>query len=298
MERRSPPFPRKPAWLRTRLPGGSPYRAVRGTLEREGLHTVCEQARCPNLAECWACGTATFLILGGVCTRGCGFCAVARGDPGGAADEREPARVAEAVRDMGLRYAVVTSVTRDDLPDGGASVFARTVRSLKALEPAPLVEVLVPDYAADRLGAVLEAGPDALAHNLEVVERLSPDVRHGRFDYRRSLEVLRRARALAPRTLTKSSLLLGLGETRDEVLRSMADLREADVDILVLGQYLRPSPSQVAVREYLPPEAFDRLAEEGRGMGFRHVSAGPLVRTSYRAAEAYVERRVRGAPEA
>ncbi len=298
MERRSSPSPRKPEWLRTRLPGGSPYRSVRGTLGRESLRTVCEEARCPNLGECWACGTATFLILGGLCTRGCGFCAVARGDPGGQADEGEPARVAEAVRTMGLRYAVVTSVTRDDLPDGGASTFARTVRSLKALEPAPLVEVLVPDYAADRLGKVLEAGPDVLAHNLEVVERLSPAIRHAGFDYRRSLAVLRNSRALAPRIVTKSSLLLGLGETRDEVLRAMADLREAGVDLLVLGQYLRPSSRQVAVREYLRPEAFDRLADEARRMGFGHVSAGPLVRTSYRAAEAYVERLARGAPGA
>jgi lipoic acid synthetase len=206
--------------------------------------------------------------------------------------------VAEAVRAMGLRYAVVTSATRDDLPDGGASAFARTVRSLKALEPAPLVEVLIPDYTADRLDAVLGSGPDVLAHNLEVVERLSPAIRHAGFDYRRSLEVLRSSRALAPRIATKSSLLLGLGETRDEVLRAMADLREAGVDILVLGQYLRPSRRQVAVREYLRPEDFDRLADEGRRMGFGHASAGPLVRTSYRAAESYVEHGTRPASEA
>jgi len=199
---------------------------------------------------------------------------------------------------MGLRYAVVTAVTRDDLTDGGASLFARTVRSLKALEPAPLVEVLVPDYTRDRLDTVLASAPDVLAHNLEVVERLSPAIRHDRFDYRRSLEVLRSSRALAPRIVTKSSLLLGLGETRDEVLRAMADLRDADVDILVLGQYLRPSRRQVPVREYLRPSDFEHLADEGRRMGFGHVCAGPLVRTSYRASEAYVERRTQSAPEA
>ncbi|MDW7712317.1 MAG: lipoyl synthase [Deferrisomatales bacterium] len=285
---------RKPEWLKVRVPGGERYRAVRETLREGGLHTVCEEARCPNAAECWESGTATFLLLGETCTRGCGFCAVHRGDPGGALDPGEPSQVATAARRMGLSYAVLTSVTRDDLPDGGASVFAAAVARLKALVPPPLVEVLVPDYSNGPLAAVLTAGPDVLAHNVEVVERLTPDLRHGRFAYRRSLAVLQEARTLSRAVLTKSSLLLGLGETRDEVLRTMEDLRTAGVEILVLGQYLQPTRSHAAVRAFVPPEAFEALAEEGRRMGFGYVAAAPLARTSYRAAEAYVQRLRKG----
>ena len=284
----------KPSWLKVPLPGGERYRRVKRAVERGGLHTVCSEAQCPNRGECWNAGTATFLILGDTCTRGCRFCAVTRGDPAGAADAGEPARVARGAEQMGLDYAVVTSVTRDDLADGGASIFADTVRALRALDPAPRVEVLIPDYTGEALRAVIDAGPVVLAHNVEVVERLSASMRHPRFDYRRSLEVLERAgEAGAPRgLLTKSSILLGLGETRRELLATMRDLRRAGVAILVLGQYLRPTRDHAEVAEYVPPERFDELAALGGELGFDFVAASPLARTSYRAAEAYVRRRV------
>jgi len=289
--RNEPALPRKPDWLRVRLPGGERYQRVRHAVRAGGLHTVCEEARCPNAAECWESGTATFLILGDVCTRGCAFCAVSRGSPEGIADESEAARVAEAAAEMGLDYAVLTSVTRDDLPDGGASAFAEAVRRLRALQPAPLVEVLIPDYSGEELSTVLGARPDVLAHNVEVVERLTPHLRHRRFSYRRSLGVLAEVRHSTPGLLTKSSILLGLGETRAEVLRTMADLREVGVEILVLGQYLQPTRDHAPVLQYVPPDVFREFAQEGQRMGFGHVAAGPLVRTSYRAAEAYVQRR-------
>jgi lipoic acid synthetase len=278
---------RKPDWLKMRLPGGEGYRAVRKALTAGGLHTVCESARCPNRGECWAEGTATFLILGSVCTRGCGFCSVDRGAPGGVVDEGEPARVAEAVAAMGLRYAVVTSVTRDDLPDGGASVFAATVRAIRALDPPVLAEVLVPDYLDGDLATVLDSNPEVVAHNVEVVERLTPALRHGRFSYRRSLRTLEQARATRADGLVKSSILLGLGETEEEIEATMRDLRSVGVDVLVLGQYLRPTPGHAEVVEYVHPDRFDAWAERGREMGFGFVASGPLVRTSYRAAEAF-----------
>lgn len=291
---------RKPPWLAVRMPGGERYRQVRGALAAGGLHTVCEEARCPNAAQCWEAGTATFLILGDVCTRGCAFCAVSRGKPAGdSADAQgEAVRVAGAVARLGLDYAVVTSVTRDDLPDGGASAFAATVAHLRALAPAPLVEVLIPDYTGPALDTVLAAAPHVLAHNVEVVERLTARLRHPRFGYRRSLQVLSEARERAPAVLTKSSILLGLGETRDEVIQTMVDLRRAGVEILALGQYLQPTRAHAPVVEYLTPEVFAALAEEGRRMGFGYVAAGPLVRTSYRAAEAYARRRAVGGPPA
>lgn len=290
------PHGRKPPWLAVRMPGGERYRRVRAALEAGRLHTVCEEARCPNAAECWEAGTATFLILGDTCTRGCAFCAVTRGEsasaPGDA--EEEAGRVAAAVHRLGLDYAVVTSVTRDDLPDGGASAFAAVVRRLRALDPAPLVEVLIPDYTGAPLNTVLAAAPRVLAHNVEVVERLTPVLRHPRFGYRRSLQVLAEAQERASGVLTKSSILLGLGERREEVLQTMEDLRRAGVEILVLGQYLQPTRAHAPVAEYLAPEVFAGLAEEARRMGFGTVAAGPLVRTSYRAAEAYARGRAPG----
>ncbi|MFO8073732.1 MAG: lipoyl synthase [Polyangia bacterium] len=282
----------KPEWLKVRLPGGERYRRVKRAVESGGLNTVCREARCPNVGECWDAGTATFMILGDSCTRGCRFCSVRRANPGGETDLDEPRRVARAASEMGLDYAVVTSVTRDDLEDGGAAVFADTIHSLRSLDPAPLVEVLIPDYLGEPLATVIEAGPVVLAHNIEVVERLSGSMRHSRFSYRRSLEVLEEARRLGgPRgMLTKSSILLGLGESRFEIVSAMRDLREAGVSLLVLGQYLRPTRSSAEVAEYVRPEVFDELTEAGREMGFDYVASTPLARTSYRAAEAYVKR--------
>ena len=281
--------PSKPPWLKTRLSVAKSYPHVRAALSSANLHTVCEEARCPNRTECWDSGTATFLILGDQCTRGCAFCAVKRGDPFGHLDKKEPVRVAGAALLMELDYVVLTSVTRDDLPDGGAAAYAETLRQLRLTLPDAKVEVLTPDYLGAQLRTVLGAKPDVFAHNIEVVERLSPHLRHLRFDYRRSLQVLREAKGLRPHMPTKSSLLLGVGETDEELVRTMGDLRSAGVDILVLGQYLQPTPANAPVVEFIPPERFDDLAGTGRRMGFSHVSAGPLVRTSYCAAEIFAK---------
>jgi len=266
---------------------------VRKAVSSCGLHTVCEEARCPNVGECWNAGTATFLILGDACTRGCAFCAVARCASGAPSDPGEPERVARAAAEMALEYAVVTSVTRDDLADGGASIFAATVAALRRLEKPPLVELLTPDYSGGPLEAVVDSAPDVFAHNIEVVERLTPALRHRRFDYRRSLACLGAAKARRPSLVTKSSILLGLGERGEELEATMRDLRAAGVDILVLGQYLRPTPKNAEVVEYVPPEKFEEWRLCGLELGFDFVAAGPLVRTSYRAAEAFVRGRSR-----
>ncbi len=285
---------RKPDWLKVKLPGGEGYRAVRKALSAGGLYTVCESAQCPNQGECWAAGTATFMILGNTCTRGCRFCAVDKKAKGDLLDPDEPTNVAAAVRDMKLRYAVITSVCRDDVPDGGAQQFADTVRAVRALESDPKVEVLIPDYLYGYLDFVLESHPHVLAHNIEVVERLTQKMRDRRFQYRRSLACLEQSRARGAETLlTKSSIMLGLGETDEEVESAMADLRKVEVNILVIGQYLQPTRRHAEVEEYVHPDRFDALAEKGRAMGFGFVVAGPLVRTSYKAAEAYVAHQVR-----
>ncbi|MBW2277603.1 MAG: lipoyl synthase [Deltaproteobacteria bacterium] len=284
---------RKPDWLKVKIPAGERYRRVRGAVRGMELHTVCQEARCPNVGECWEHGTATFLILGVTCTRGCRFCAVSRGDPGGAVDRDEPGRVATAALQMELDYVVITSVTRDDLTDGGASVFADSVAAIKALDPAPLVELLIPDLRGSDLEAVLDARPDVLAHNIEVVEHLTQTLRHARFDYRRSLSVLEQAAARGE-AITKSSIMVGLGETAKDVISAMRDLRGVGVRILVLGQYLQPTRAHAEVVQFVPPEQFDAWADQGREMGFEFVAAGPLVRTSYRAAEAYSKRLVEG----
>ena len=282
---------RKPDWLKVSIPGGERYRRVHGAVRRMGLHTVCQEAHCPNVGECWDHGTATFLVLGDTCTRGCRFCAVSRGDPAGVVDADEPARVAEAAAQMELDYVVVTSVTRDDLDDGGATVFAETVAAVKALDPPPLVELLIPDLIGADLELVLDARPDVLAHNVEVVERLTEVMRHARFAYRRSLAVLEQA-SVRGEAITKSSIMVGLGESDEDVLSAMRDLRGVGVRILVLGQYLRPTRGHAEVVEYVHPERFDDWAEQGRALGFEFVAAGPLVRTSYRAAEAFAKRLV------
>lgn len=279
----------KPEWLRVGIRADGRLDRMVEVLGRHRLHTVCQSARCPNLPRCWGAGTATFMILGDVCTRRCRFCSTRTGWPGGRVDPGEPRRIAAAVRELGLSYVVLTSVDRDDLPNGGAGQWARTIRAVREAAPGAVVEALVPDFSGDReaLGEVLAAGPRVLGHNLETVRRLTPLVRDPRASYELSLEVLAAAKRLRPGVLTKSSLLLGLGEGEEEVREALRDLLSAGVDILVLGQYLRPGPEQLPVARYLPPAEFARWEEEARRMGFRAVVAGPLVRTSFRAAEVY-----------
>jgi len=280
------PRPVRPAWLRAPAPVGENYRELKGLVSSLHLHTVCESAACPNVGECWNRRTATFMILGNVCTRRCGFCAVQKGAPL-PVDYDEPRRVAEACAVLGLRYAVITSVNRDDRRDGGAELFALTIHAIRERIPGCRVEVLVPDFqgSADAMRVVMDALPDVLNHNIETVPRLYRQVRLGA-RYGRSLEMLACARRLRPDTPTKSGLMLGLGETRDEVLEVMRDLRAHAVSILTLGQYLRPSAKHLPILRYLPREEFDELRERGREMGFSHVEAGPLVRSSYHASEA------------
>jgi len=256
-------------------------------LDRRGLHTVCDSARCPNKAECWGCGTATFMILGNTCTRNCRFCAVATGRTGDSVNPDEPGQLAQAVAELRLTYAVLTSVDRDDLPDRGAGHFAACVRAIKAGNPGVRVEVLVPDFREGEIDLVLAAGPDAVAHNVETVPRLQR-VRDARASYEGSLHTLERA-AAAGIEVVKSSLLLGLGETREEVLGVLDDLRRIGCGSVVLGQYLRPTPSQVPVAEYVTPETFAEYAREARARGFSAVVSGPLARTSYHARQAFEE---------
>jgi lipoic acid synthetase len=279
----------KPDWLRVRMPGGDRYEHVKRTLRELNLHTVCEEASCPNVGECWGGGTATVMLMGDVCTRGCRFCDVSSGMPG-PLDPLEPRHLAEAVGRLGLDYLVVTSVNRDELEDGGASHFAKAIEELRRAAPRTLVEVLTPDFQGSRDGLqmIVDARPTVAAHNLETVERLTPRVRDRRATYRQSLEVLEIYKRGGMRT--KSSLMLGLGETQGEVLQAMRDLRAVGCDILTLGQYLRPSDKHLPVEEFVRPEAFARLEREGLGLGFRFVAAGPLVRSSYKAGEYFIQR--------
>ena len=280
------PRPVRPQWLRAPAPVGENYRELKGLVSSLHLHTVCESAACPNVGECWNRRTATFMILGNVCTRRCGFCAVQKGAPL-PVDYDEPHRVAEACAVLGLRYAVITSVNRDDRKDGGAELFALTVQAIRERILGCRVEVLVPDFQGSQaaMRVVMDAQPDVLNHNIETVPRLYRQVRLGA-RYARSLEMLACARRLRPETPTKSGLMLGLGETREEVLQVMRDLRAHGVSILTLGQYLRPSAKHLPILRYVPREEFDELGARGREMGFSHVEAGPLVRSSYHASEA------------
>jgi len=281
----SPPA-RRPAWLKVRLPAGDNYFELKRLMRGQALHTVCESARCPNIGECWARRTATFMILGNLCTRRCGFCAVPKGRPGGVVDWAEPERVAAAAVRMGLKYAVVTSVDRDDLKDGGAAIFALTIEALRRQVPDCKVEVLIPDFRGsdEALENVLCAHPDILNHNIETVPRLYPVVRRGSH-YECSLRLLRRSREIAPAIPTKSGLMVGLGETFEEARVVLGDLAAAGVAIVTIGQYLRPSREQLPVAHFYTPEEFAAVRSEGRRLGIRHVESGPLVRSSYHAHE-------------
>jgi lipoic acid synthetase len=277
---------RKPEWLKVRVPAGENYFELRHLMRGLGLHTVCESARCPNVGECWAHRTATFMILGELCTRRCGFCAVPKGLPHGEVDWEEPERVAEAASKMGLKYVVVTSVDRDDLKDGGATIFARTIAALRGHIAGCQVEVLIPDFRGsdEALETVLRAQPDILNHNTETVPRLYPVARRGS-RYERSLRLLTRSREIAPSIPTKSGLMVGLGETFEELLAVLKDLSVVEVDIVTIGQYLRPSGEQLPVARFYSPQEFSTLKQEGLRLGIRHVESGPLVRSSYHAHE-------------
>lgn len=272
---------RRPEWLKAKIPGGENYARLKSIIGAQELHTVCEEARCPNMGECWNAGTATFMILGDVCTRSCGFCAVKTGRPVGL-DADEPRRVAEAIRLLGLRHAVITSVNRDELYDGGAQIFAETIRRSRELSPATKIEVLIPDFKGDEfaLDIVLGALPDILNHNTETVPRLYPTVRP-QAHYERTLQLLHRARRRG--FVTKTGLMLGIGERQEEVVSVMEDLRNVHCDILTLGQYLQPTGEHLPVDRFVHPDEFAALKESGLRLGFRHVESGPLVRSSYHA---------------
>ncbi len=276
---------RKPSWLKVGLPQGARWKTMSRLLAKNGLHTVCDEAACPNKAECWACGTATFMVLGDVCTRGCRFCAVATGKDGRPVNEAEPEQLAQAVKELGLKYAVITSVDRDDLQDRGAGHFARCVNAVKALNPGVKVEVLIPDFRDVELDTLLASAPDVLGHNVETVRRLQ-NVRDARATFDISLQTLAQAKQKSGVT-TKSSLLIGLGETCEELSSAMDELRLAGCDILVMGQYLQPTKLQLEVQEYVSPERFSEYAALARSKGFSFVVSSPLARTSYHAAESF-----------
>jgi lipoic acid synthetase len=280
----------KPDYVKVKIPSGPEYVMIKDTLRERSLHTVCEEARCPNISECWESGTATFMIMGKNCSRGCRFCSVTHGGMTDL-DPEEPDKVYESVKRMGLHYVVITSVDRDDLQDQGAEHFARVVERVK--ETGALVEVLIPDFRGEELllEKIIRSNPAVIAHNIETVRRLTPSVRDPRAGYRQSLKVLRYVKSSSPNMVTKSSIMVGLGETDEEVLQSMDDLRSAGVDILTIGQYLRPSKKQIEVYQYSPIERFRFFEDEGYRKGFSFVASGPLVRTSYRAAEAWTRRK-------
>ena len=289
MKTQTRPTGKKPPWLRRRLPRGPDFERIRSLVDGSSLHTVCQEAKCPNIWECFSSHTATFLILGDRCTRNCGFCAVQH-RPVEPPDPGEPARVAETASRMGLTYVVVTSVTRDDLADGGASHFAATIAEIRKISPQTRIEVLIPDFqgSAEALASVLAAGPDVLNHNMETIARLYPTVRPGA-DYRRSIELLQRAGQYQPPMITKSGLMLGLGETDDELRQTLEDLRRVNCRLLTLGQYLQPSKEHLPVVRFVPPEEFDRWKQIALQMGFVEVASGPFVRSSYHARELFGE---------
>ncbi|MDQ3838675.1 MAG: lipoyl synthase [Thermoproteota archaeon] len=277
---------KKPQWIRLKVPSGVNYTSVKHTLKELELHTVCEEAKCPNISECWGTGTATIMIMGNICSRGCRFCSVTSGVPG-ILDQKEPENVAIAIKKWGLNYVVITSVCRDDLEDGGAGHIAKTIEMIRSHCPRTLVEALIPDFRGDEgaISKVVAAGPNVISHNIETVARLSPNVRDTRATYSQSLLVLKKIKDLDSKVYTKSSLMLGLGEQEDEVFDALSDLRSIRVSILTIGQYLQPSSRHLPVVRYITPEMFDWFAQEAKRMGFAYVASGPLVRSSYRAGE-------------
>lgn len=279
------PIGRKPAWLRARVPGGAGFEAVRRNVRKHKLATVCEEAKCPNIGECWGHGTATIMLMGSVCTRACRFCAVDTGNPRGLLDALEPRQTAESVRLMNLRYVVLTSVNRDDLADGGAGHYADCIRAVKAANQETRVEALTPDFQGDyeAVEAVLDSGVDVFAQNIETVRRLTHPVRDPRASYEQTLGVLAHAKRYRPAVLTKTSLMLGLGERETEIAEALDDIRDAKVDIVTFGQYLRPTPNHLPVRRYVSPAEFETYREWGLARGFLEVVSGPMVRSSYRA---------------
>jgi lipoic acid synthetase len=276
---------RKPPWLRVKIAGGGKYQAVKSTVRAHRLATVCEESHCPNVGECWSNGTATIMLMGAVCTRACRFCSVDTGNPGGWLDPQEPANAARSVSLMGLRYVVLTSVDRDDLADGGAAHYAACIREIRKANPDTGVEALTPDFSGDldAVATVVNSGLQVFAQNLETVERLTATVRDPRAGYQQTLDVLAAAKRIRPDVLTKSSLMLGLGETDNEILRSLEDLRHHQVDVVTFGQYLRPTPNHLPIARWVHPEEFEQFRQWGLKMGFTEVASGPLVRSSYRA---------------
>lgn len=286
---------RKPEWIRVRAPSGENYVKVKQTLGVQDLHTVCEEARCPNIAECWGSGTATIMIMGDICTRGCRFCAVTSGKPA-ILDAEEPRRVAKAIKEWGLRYVVITSVCRDDIKDGGAAHIAKTIKTVKMECPQTIVEPLIPDFRGneDSIKKIVNSQPEVISHNIETVARLTPKVRDARASYEQTLSVLKKIKGFDSRIYTKSSIMLGLGETEEEVIQTIKDLRSAKVDILTMGQYLQPTLKHLPVEEYITPKRFYKYKEIAKLMGFIYVAAGPLVRSSYKAGEFFFENIIRG----
>jgi lipoic acid synthetase len=280
---------KKPEWLRVRLPSGHNYVNVKHTVASLGLHTVCEEARCPNMGECWGGGTATIMVMGDTCTRGCRFCSVTSGRPL-FLDPNEPDRVAKAIKKWGLKYVVITSVCRDDLPDGGANHIAKTIKSVKAQCPQTIVEPLIPDFHGNRhaLEKIIGSGPEVISHNIETVARLSPLIRDPRATYQQSLHVLEMIKDIDCKVYTKSSMMLGLGETEVEVMQAAKDLRSVGVDIVSMGQYLQPTNRHLPVKEYISPEKFESYKKRIEKMGFVYVVAGPFIRSSYKAGELFI----------
>ena len=289
-------YSKKPPWLKVPFPGGDSYSWIKSLSTRLNLSTVCEEANCPNIGECWNGGTATFMLMGDTCTRGCRFCAVKSAKYPSALDADEPSKLAGTIKKMNLNYVVLTTVNRDDFQDQGASHIARCIKATQRTTPRLLIEMLMPDFRGEieLVQQIIDASPAVLAHNLETVRRLTPEVRDYRADYDQSLEVLRYLKNNCPEGYTKSSLMLGLGESRREILQAMDDMRDAGVDFLTIGQYLQPTRKHLKVLKFLHPDEFNELGQIGDQMGFDYVAAGPLVRSSYKAAEFYIERKIRG----